>query len=356
MNTSTKITIIVYLLLFLGFYFVPGFMYVFVQIVVVAAMVVGLYQKNTNLMCKSKKMLIERTVLVTGGTAGMGLEIAADMAHRGAKVIIACPFLDEGLQAKARIEKSSGSDKVIFKLLDLSSLESVRQFASDILKNEDRLDILINNAGIGVPAEKITANGLHIVMQVNYFGTFLLTVLLLPLLIKTGEPSEPSRIVNTSSVLHKWGKVDYENWNRIDYWNKARLYGNSKLCLVMFSRELSMMLKETSVVVNVVDPGAVGTAIFKSSGPNLGSFVAFLLGILFKNPWEGAQTAIYVSMSSRAGKMSGKYFKNCQLSLPSEAVYNEEISKRLWDETAKLVKLKEDEWNCNYLIAPGKSL
>lgn len=329
-------------------------MFILVQLVVVAGMVVGLYQKNTNLICKSKKTMFGRTVLVNGGTTGMGLEIAADMAHRGAKVIISCPVLDEGLQAKKRIEKSSGSDKVIFKLLDLSSLASVRKFASDILKTEDRLDVLINNAGIGTPPERVTGDGLHLVMQVNYFGTFLLTILLLPLLKKTGDPSEPSRIVNTASVLHKFGKVDYEHWNEVDYWNKMILYGNSKLCVVMFTRELSTMLKDTHVVVNVVDPGAVGTAIFKSSGRTLGSFLAFLLSILFKTPWEGAQTALYVSLSARAGQMSGKYFKNLQVSLPAKAVYDEEISKRLWYETVKLVKLKNNEWNYDHPSAPCK--
>lgn len=344
MRTSVKIQCVCYGLLILGLYYTPYFIYVLLQIIVIGGMVTGLYQKNTNLMCKSKKPLVGRTVIVTGGTTGMGLEIAADFAHRGAKVIIACPFEDEGLHAKKLIERSSGSDKIIFKLLDLSSFASVRQFAADILDTEDRLDILINNAGVGIPDDFVTADGLPFIMQVNYFGTFLLTVLLLPLLKKTGEPSEPSRIVNTASVLHKIGRVDFEKWHKVDNdYSKLRKYGTSKLSLVMFTRELSIRLRDTNVIVNVVDPGAVGTAIFKSSGRNWGTFFAFMIGILFKHPWEGAQTALYVSLSSTAGKMSGKYFKNLKVVLPGNGAYNKEITGRLWDETVKLVKLKDEE-------------
>ncbi|XP_063839349.1 retinol dehydrogenase 13-like [Ostrinia nubilalis] len=347
MRTSTKIQCVCYGLLILALYYKPYLVYVLLQIVMVGGMVVGLYQKNTNLMCKSKKSLFGRTAIVTGGTTGMGLEIAADFAHRGAKVIIACPFKDEGLHAKKLIERSSGSDKIIFKLLDLSSFTSIRRFVADILETEDRLDLLINNAGVGVPDDFLTADGLPFIIQVNYFGTFLLTVLLLPLLKKTGAPSEPSRIVNTASILHKFGKVDFEKWHKIDNnYSKMRKYGTSKLALVMFTRELSVRLKDSNVIVNVVDPGAVGTAIFKSSGRNWGTFFAFMIGILFKHPWEGAQTALYVSLSSTVGKMSGKYFKNLKVALPAAAANNEEVSKRLWDETVNLVKLKDEELRC----------
>lgn len=316
-----------------------------VEIIIIGGMLVGLYQKNTNQFCKSKKRYDGKTVLVTGGTTGMGLEIAADFAHRGAKVIVACPFEDEGQHGKKLIERSSGSDKIIFKLLNLASLKSVRKFAADILETEDRLDILINNAGIGTAGDFQTADGINYIMQVNYFGTFLLTMLLLPLLKKTGQPSEPSRIVNTSSIMHKIGKIDLENINKTGYWYKLQLYGNSKLCLVIFTRQLAKKLKRSHVVINVVDPGAVGTKIFNSTGKFFGSFSSFIFGILFKHPYEGAQTALYVATSNRVGKMNGEYFKNCELSRGSEISYDDEVCANVWNESIKLVKLSDEEYN-----------
>ncbi|XP_047020043.1 retinol dehydrogenase 13-like [Helicoverpa zea] len=316
-----------------------------VEIIIIGGMVVGLYQKNTNLVCKSKKRYDGKTVLVTGGTAGMGLEIAADFAHRGARVIVACPYEDEGLHGKKLIIKSSGNHNVVFKLLDLSSLQSIRNFVADILKTEDRLDILMNNAGVGVPGDFLTKDGMNFIMQVNYFGTFLLTMLLLPLLKKTGTPSEPSRIVNTSSVLHKFGKIDFENWNKTGHWAKIRIYGNSKLCLALFTRELAKRMKSPNVIVNVVDPGAVGTKIYNSSRIAWASFVSFIFLILFKHPWEGAQTALYAATSNRAGQFKGEYFKNCSRVRAGELVYDEKLATRVWEESVRLVKLSDDELN-----------
>lgn len=316
-----------------------------IEIIIIAGMVVGLYQKNTNLVCKSKKRFDGKTVLVTGGTTGMGLEIAADFAHRGAKVIIACPFEEEGQHGRKLIVRSSGSDKVIFKLLDLASLKSIRKFTSDILATEDRLDILINNAGVGIPGDFHTSDGMNFIMQVNYFGTFLLTMLLLPLLQKTGELSELSRIVNTSSIMHKIGRIEIENMNKTGYWYKWQLYGNSKLCLTLFAKQLSKRLKssESNVIINVVDPGAVGTRIFDSTGRSFGSFVSFLFMILFKHPWEGAQTALYAATSNRVGKMSGEYFKNCELSRASDKAHDDELAFKVWEESIRLVGLSEGE-------------
>ncbi|XP_045764301.1 retinol dehydrogenase 11-like [Maniola jurtina] len=311
--------------------------------IVVLAMVVGLYQKNTNIICKSKKRLDGKTAIVTGGTSGMGLRIALDFADRGARVIVACPFVDEGTHGRKIIVRRTGNEEVIFKLLDLSSNASIRKFAKDILTTEKRLDILINNAGVGTVGEFITKDGLNFIMQVNYFGTFLLTILLLPLLKKTGTVLEPARIVNTSSVLHNIGSVNFKEMNRVNYWYPIQLYGNSKLCLVLFARELSRRLKGTNVICNCVDPGAVGTTIFNCSGKYYGALAQFVFSVLFKTPWEGAQTAIHTALDKKAGLVSGEYFKNCRIGKAKQCAYDENLAKELWDESVKLVKLCEDE-------------
>ncbi|CAK1603775.1 unnamed protein product [Parnassius mnemosyne] len=330
-------------------------MFTFLSVVVipvVLAVMVGLYQKNTNAMCKSKKRLDGKTAIITGGTTGMGLRIAIDFADRGAKVIVACPYPDEGTSAIKTVNDKTGSKKVIYKYLDLASIDSVRSFAADIMDTEDRLDILVNNAAVGVVGDFLTKDGMHIIMQVNYFGHFLLTLLLLPLLKKTGRPLEPSRIVNTSSLYHNIGKIDFKNLNKTNYWYPFQIYAHSKLALVMFARELTCRLRgsrDTHVVINSVDPGAAGTNLFYSFGFIRGAITKFLIYNMFKTPWEGAQTAIHVVMDEKAGKVSGEFFKNCKQTSAHWSAYNEKVAKQLWEESVRLVKMSDEELNRCFL-------
>ncbi|PZC83941.1 hypothetical protein B5X24_HaOG206690 [Helicoverpa armigera] len=315
----------------------------FIAVFIIFILIIGIHQKNTNAICVSRRRLEGKTVLVTGGTAGMGLEIALDLAHRGAKVIIACPFEEEGVNARKQIIEETGNQNIVFKLLDLGSLKSVRVFAADILKNEDRLDVLINNAGVGVPGDFLTADGMNFIMQVNYYGTFLLCILLLPLLKKTGKPGEPARILLTTSVLHRLGQVDINNLNKTDYWYKLQIYANSKLCLVSVAIELSKRLEGMNVVVNNVDPGAVGTKIFESGNKYVGFFLIVLINFLFKTTRQGAQTALHVALDKKAGEVNGGYFQNCELSKAVKKAYCEKTSKKLWEESVRLVHLSDEE-------------
>lgn len=314
-----------------------------IALFIIFILVVGIYQKNTNAICLSRRRLEGKTVLVTGGTAGMGLEIAIDLAHRGARVIVACPFEEEGNMSRKQIVEETENENVVFKLLDLGSLKSVRQFAADILKTEDRLDILINNAGIGVPGDFLTADGMNFIMQVNYYGGFLLTLLLLPLLKKTATPGDKSRILVTSSILHTIGRVDIDNLNKTDYWYRMQIYGNSKLCLVMFTHELSKKLEGSNVVVNTVDPGAVGTRILDSGNKVTGFFLKLLFNNVFKTTWQGAQTALHVALDKKAGEVSGAYFRNCEVSRAVRRAYSEKTAKKLWEDSVKMVQITEDE-------------
>lgn len=311
--------------------------------IIILTISVALYQKSTNRICLSNKRLDGKTVIVTGGTAGMGLVIATNLADRGAKVIIACPFEEEGFNARNKIIAKTGNKNVLFKLLNLGSFESTRKFAADILKTEDRLDILINNAGIGIPINYLTKDNLSFVMQVNYYGTFLLTLLLLPLLMKTGKPYEPSRILTTTSVLHMIAKADIKNANKENYWNRIQLYGNSKIYLIYFVNELAKRLKGSNVVINNVDPGAVGTRIFDSYNTMFGTFMTSLCLTFFKTPWYGAQTALHAALDTRAGEVSGAYFKNCQIKSAVKRAYSEKITEEIWKHSVALVKLTDHE-------------
>ncbi|CAH0728038.1 unnamed protein product, partial [Brenthis ino] len=311
--------------------------------IIIVALITGSYQKLTNAICKSKKRLHGKTVIVTGGTSGMGLRIAVDLAQRGARVIIACPFSNEGKKALKVIKEETKSDNVVFELLDLSSIESVQKFAAKINEREERLDILVNNAGVGVVSEFITDDGMSFTMQVNYFGTVLLTLLLLSLLKKSGTPSEFARIINTSSASHNIGIININKLNDIKHYYSFQLYSNSKLCLVLFSNELVKKLRGSNVVVNCVDPGAVGTGIFYCIGTISGYTVSTLISMIFKTPWEGAQTALHVALDKRAGNVTGGFFKNCKQTRARRLAYNEKIATELWEETMRLLKLSDKE-------------
>ncbi|XP_023937871.2 retinol dehydrogenase 11-like [Bicyclus anynana] len=312
---------------------------------IIVALVIGLYQKSTNAICLSKKRLDGKTVIVTGGTLGMGYEIAKDLADRGARTIIACPFVDEGETAKKNIIQDTENERVVFKLLDLSSIASIRQFVKDIYATEERLDLLMNNAGIGTVEEFITKDGMSVIMQVNYFGQFLLTILLLPLLKKSGTNSDPARIVNTSSSFHWFGFINFARLNDIKFWYPLFFYANSKLCLLSFSYELTKKLREPNVVVNSVDPGFVGTGIFYSVGRFFGGIIRLALFVLSKTPWEGAQTALHVALDKKAGAVSGKYFRNCNLSVARKVSCDDKTAKQLWEESVRLVGLSDEELN-----------
>ncbi|XP_022112901.2 retinol dehydrogenase 11 [Pieris rapae] len=311
-------------------------------LIIVALIAFGVYNKLTNAVCTSNRRLEGKTAVITGGTSGLGLVIAKDFAKRGARVIVACPFEEEGTNARQEIIKESGNENVLFKNLDLSSLSSVREFAKEIQKTENRLDILVNNAGVGIPGDFLTKDGLNFIMQVNYYGHFLLTLLLLPLLKKTGIESDPARIVNMSSLTHRYASSDVDNYNRAGYWFTIRTYSNSKLCLVLFSKELTRRLSGTNVVVNCSDPGFAATRIYKSSSEFLG-FLAITLILLFANTaFQGAQTAIYLSVD-KAVNGSGEYFQNCKKIAAAAKANNETSIRKLWDQSIKLVQLSDEE-------------
>lgn len=302
---------------------------------------IGIYHRIKCKQCdlhSITRRLDGKTVLVTGGTAGMGLEVAKRFARQGARVIIACPFEQEGDNALKQIVNETGNKNVIFALLNLASLSSTREFAEKILTSEERLDILVNNAGVLRP-DKMTADGLNFVMQVNYYGMFLLTILLLPLLKKTGSPAEPSRIVNVSSLAHKRGQVPIGN----NYRTGIKAYPDSKLCLTIFVQDLAAKLSQagiTNVVVNAADPGIAATGI----ADGFGKFMVVsraIMGNFFPSAKQGAQTTIYVSLNEKIANVSGKYFKNCELSEPS--AYSVKTANKLWEETVGHVKLSDEK-------------
>ena len=205
-------------------------------------------------ICKNTVSMKGKTVLITGANTGLGKETALELARRRARVILACRSLDKGQQAADEIRSKVKDAEVVVKILDLSSLGSVRKFASEILKEEGRLDVLVNNAGVymDTPAPK-TQDGFEMHFGVNHLGHFLLTNMLLNLL----EKSLPSRIVVVASSLAKRACIDFDNIHGEKSGDKAATpakkdrmrgpYSQSKLANMLFAHELNKRLPDGKV-------------------------------------------------------------------------------------------------------------
>lgn len=314
-----------------------------VVISAVIALIAVLYGGRTYIQgprCLSNRHIKGKTVVITGGNTGIGKETAMDLATRGAKVIIGCRNLEKGQAAVQEIQTRSGNEKVFVEKLDLSSLASVRQFADGILKNEPRLDILINNAGVMGCPYQMTEDGLEMQFGVNHIGHFLLTLLLLDLMKQSG----PSRIINVSSLAHRFGTgvINFDDINAEKDYDPFAAYQQSKLANILFTRELSVHLEDTNVTVNALHPGLVNTDIQRHSF--ISGLVFFpLRWYFFKTAEQGAQTTIHCAVSEEMEGVSGKYLADCAFRDPSIGAQDDEAARKLWDISMELVGLEDHE-------------
>lgn len=272
-----------------------------------------------------------KVILITGANTGIGKWTAFDLASRGAKVIIACRDETRGKLARDEIEKVSGNKNVHFMQLDLSSFQNIRDFAKKFIAQEERLDILINNAGVmGCPKGK-TVDGVETTLGINHMGHFLLTHLLLDLLKK----STPSRIITIASKAHYFIDINKDDLYLDKSYNSLEAYAQSKLANMLFTRELAYRLKGTGVSAFSLHPGIIHTDLSRhlESGklqflwPHL---IHPLLHYILKTPKSGAQTTIYAALEPGIEHQSGAYFSNCTLGFQTKEAQNDETARWLW--------------------------
>ncbi|XP_018655467.1 putative short chain dehydrogenase [Schistosoma mansoni] len=220
------------------------------------------------------------------------------------------------------------SDQLIIEQLDLASLQSIREFVRRITIKYSELHFLINNAGLAVSKQKETVDGFEMTMGVNYFGHFLLTELLLPLI----KRSTPSRIIILSSASHYKGRLIKPDLQvQPKEYNEAKVYCSSKLANVMHAVELSERLKDSGITVVSVHPGTVKTEILR----DVESIVLVMNRPRVISPWKGVQTTLYTVLSDNL--ISGGYYSNCALKEPSRIVKNKEEIIWLRNRTRKLL-------------------
>ncbi|KAK9542504.1 hypothetical protein VZT92_000362 [Zoarces viviparus] len=289
-------------------------------------------------VCRSKVRLDGKTVLITGANTGIGKETALDMAKRGARVILACRDITRACIAADEIRQQSGNGNVVVKKLDLTSLRSVRELARDVQENEQRLDILINNAGVMMCPKWKTEDGFEMQFGVNHLGHFLLTNCLLDLLKK----STPSRIVIVSSLAHEKGSINFDDINLDKDYHREESYRQSKLANVLFCRELASRMQDTGVTVYSLHPGVIRTELGRHLFPTLALWQRIILMpllMLIKSPYAGAQTSIYCAVDESQANSSGLYYSDCAPKKPAPKALDDAAAKKLWDLSASMVGL-----------------
>ncbi|XP_030765174.1 retinol dehydrogenase 13-like [Sitophilus oryzae] len=281
-----------------------------------------------------------KVIIVTGANTGIGKETAWELASRGAKVFMACRDMNKCEKAREEIVMKTKNKYVYCRSCDLASLESIREFVKTFKNEQDRLDVLINNAGVmRTPKGTKTKDGFEMQIGVNHLGHFLLTNLLLDRL----RNSAPSRIINVSSVAHKRGKINKEDFNSDQEYDPGTAYAQSKLANVLFTNELAERLKDTGVTVNAVHPGIVDTAIIRHMGFYNSWFATILIKPFawpfVKTPKYGAQTIIYLAVDPKVEKVTGKYFCDYEEAEVGESAKDQDLAKWLWKVSEKWTRL-----------------
>lgn len=272
-----------------------------------------------------------KTCLITGATAGIGFETAVALAQKGARIVLISRDEGRAEDARQRIIESSPGAQVECIIADLSSQKSVRRMAADFERQFDRLDVLINNAGVINPKRTLTIDGIEATFATNHLAYFLLTGLLLPLL----KQSAPSRIVNVASDAHTWARLDFDDLQGEKSYGGWSAYSKSKLANILFTYELARRLAGTGTTANCLHPGTVRTQLFRDLHGITGAAIK-LVALFFKTPKQGAETTVYVASAPGLEGVTGKYFSDCKQAKSSPASYDEAAARRLWKASEEL--------------------
>ena len=276
----------------------------------------------------------ERVAIVTGATAGIGLYTALGLARQGMRLVIV--GRDPGRTERARrlVAERSGSDRVETALADFASLAAVRRLAEALLAGHERIDLLVNNAGLISPRFQLSKDGYELTFAVNHLAPFLLTNLLLDRL----RGSAPARIVTVASQAHRGAHLDLSEVTRPRDWTPLSAYNRSKLCNILFTHALARRLDANEVTAACLHPGVVATAIGDHAGvlARLGWRLVrpFLIG-----PEKGAATSLFLATVADPTPFHGAYVIGTRIAEPDTSARDDRLSEELWTESARLVGL-----------------
>jgi NAD(P)-dependent dehydrogenase (short-subunit alcohol dehydrogenase family) len=283
-----------------------------------------------------------RLAVVTGANSGLGLVTARELARHGARVILGCRNQQKGRAALEEITEAASGPEPELEALDLADLSSVRSFADRLAAGGDRLDLLINNAGVMAPPRRRTADGFELQFGTNHLGHFALTNLLLPLM----EGREDARVVTLSSTAHRMGRIAFDNLNGDRNYFRWNAYGQSKLANLLFALELDRRLRAAGSTVKSVaaHPGYAATNLQSAAAPMVDRLVMKLGNLVIAQSDEmGALPVLYAATAP--GLEGGAYIGpdgpgeqrgHPKLVRPNRAARDEDTARRLWDVSEEL--------------------
>ena len=277
--------------------------------------------------------------LVTGASAGIGLHTALGLARAGFRVVMAGRDGARTERACRSVTERSGSTLIEPELADFASLGAVRGLAERVLAKHDRLDLLVNNAGLIAPRLQLSEDGYELTIAVNHLAPFLLTNLLLDRLrASTQLDKSGARIVTVASQSHRGARLDLTRLAGREDWTPLKAYGRSKLCNILFTRALARRLQGSGVVASCLHPGVVATKI----GDRAGSLTGFgwrLVKPFLTTPEDGAATSLFLATTPDPAPFHGAYVIAKRIAQPDSTALDDALGERLWTESARLVGL-----------------
>ncbi|KAI5655464.1 hypothetical protein M9H77_32651 [Catharanthus roseus] len=285
------------------------------------------------------------TAIVTGASSGIGAETARVLALRGVHVIMAVRNVESGRNVKETIMKEIPNAKLDVLELDLSSLASIRKFASNYDSVGLPLNILVNNAGVMAPPFTLSQDGIELQFATNHLGHFLLTNLLLDNMKNTARDcNREGRIVNVSSDGHRYAPregIRFDKINDESSYSSLSAYGQSKLANILHANELARRLKEegVNITANSLHPGAIPTNLIRYH-PIVEGVTTWIGKFVMKNIQQGAATQCYVALHPQVQGVSGEYFSDSNIAKPSALAKDAELAKKLWEFSLSLTDPK----------------
>ena len=273
----------------------------------------------------------KRVVLITGGTAGIGLEAVRKLAEYGATVIFTGRDKAKGEAVEAKLKKETNNLQLFFMQADFNSAQAVNDFAEAFKRRFKKLHILIHNAGTIQKERRTTVDGFEYTMFVNYFAPFLLTNALLNMMRR----SAPARIINVSDASHQVVQLNINDLQNEKKYNGRDVYNQSKLALIYFTYELAKRVETAGITVNALHPGVVKTDFYKEYRKNpLNKIIENVKSV---RPEFGVMTHLYLAASSDVEGETGKYYVSNMEKKSARVSYDEQMQAQLWDVTTSLL-------------------
>jgi len=272
------------------------------------------------------------TVVITGATSGIG-EVAADrLATKGARIVFIARDRARGDETLRHLRAIAPEADHAVHYADLSKIREMKRVASEIAAAEPKIDVLVNNAGAMFGTRRVTEDGLEMTFATNHMSYFVLANMLRERMGSGG------RIVNTASDAHMGARLDFEDLQSAKSYSAFGVYGRSKLCNILFTRELSRRLAGTGITANCLHPGFVATRFGNQSGGILSIVIGAAKHFALTSE-QGSATIIYLASSPDVADVSGGYFIKCKAATPTKEARNDADAARLWEVSARLAGL-----------------